>query len=199
MNPETTPQTIDTPYGKLHIAVIPATEDSFHSMGRGNVTEIRPRLRIASDPTFEADPNHADHWTIRRRAYAVHETLYFHDMTHVEYANGYKGQRWHSESNPYRGGYRNDRRGQVEYHTKTWDMMRDAVRAALDEFAKANPAWGEFSTYLLLKDRHDRESGKAADLRKEAAEHEAKADKLSAQTAPMLAGLPESLRSLIRD
>lgn len=196
---ETTPITIDTPHGKLYIAVARAKEDSYHDFERGNVTDLHPLVRIATDPTFEADPNHADHWEIRRRNYAAHQTLYWHDLSHTSYATGTNLDFWHSERNPYNGGFRNDRRGQVEFRTKTYDMMRQTVADALDEFDKTHPGWKELSVYLLLHAKLTRELDEAYTLRKEADEHEDKAKVLTAQAQPMFDALPDTLRALIRD
>jgi hypothetical protein len=198
MNPETNPVTVDTPYGKLYVAVISATEDVHYQSGEGRVVDVSPRVRVATDPTFEADPGHADHWTIRRRAYAVHKTLYFRDLTHIEYSNGNNGGRWQAEESPYKGGFRNDRRAQVEYGTKTWDMMRDAVHDALDKFAAAHPGWEDFSRYLLLKGKHDRRISEAVDLRVQADKEQAEAEKLAGEMAPVFDAVPASLRALIR-
>ncbi|MEU7278730.1 hypothetical protein AB0A69_08070 [Streptomyces sp. NPDC045431] len=198
MNPETNPVTVDTRYGKLLVAVSSAKEDSFHDWERGNVTELRPRVRIASDPTFEADPGHVDHWTIRGRAYAVHQTVYFRDLSKADYASGTNLDLWHSEESPYRGGFRNDRRAQVEYRTKTYDLMRQAVADALDVFAKEHQGWDDFSVYLLKASKRDSEMSKYARLLKEAEEHKVQGEKFDQEAAPLYESLPADLRALVR-
>lgn len=198
MNPETNPVTVDTPYGKLYVSVIAAQEDSYHSMARGNVTELRPRVRVASDPTFEADPNHEDHWTIRRRAYAVHQVLYFHDKSDAEWAKGTSVDLWHTDTKSYDDGFRNDMRAQVSYDTKTYDLMRVAVTDALVIFAEANPGWEDFSLYLLQANKRDSELYKVKNLRAEADQHEAKAKKFDQKAGPLFERVPESLRALMR-
>lgn len=192
MNPETTPVTIDTPYGVLYVAVMDAMEDSFHDSERGNVTELRPRLRVASDPTFKADPDHADHWTIRRRAYALHHTVYLWDR------RKHDGGLWHRESSPYRGGFRNDRRDQVGFWTATYDLMDAALSTALDTFAAKHEGWEELSRYLLLKYKHDREVSQAESLWKEAGEHAAKAVDLAGEVASVFDVVSADLRSLLK-
>lgn len=150
MKTPTTPVRMDTPHGPLYIAVTAAKRYSYHDSERGNVTELRPYLRIASDAAFEADPNAADHWTIRRRSYGVHWVMFFEDRTHIEYASGLKGERWHqNDHTPDQGGFRNDKRHPVGFDTATYDLMWDAVTAALDAFASAHPAWADLSRYLL--------------------------------------------------
>lgn len=193
MNPETVPVKIDTEHGPLYVAVMEAREDSFHDSERGNVTEVRPRVRVASDPTFEADPQADDHWTIRRRAYAVHQTFYLWDRT--MHANG---DLWHKESSPYAGGYRNDRRGQVEFRTATWELMHMATVKALGEFAAQYKGWEELSRYLLVKHKHDREIYQVVDLRAQASKHEAAAVKLAGEMAPVFDGLSGDMLSLLK-
>lgn len=176
-NTPTTPVTVDTKYGKLYVSVAQADPHSYHDSERGNVTDLRPLVWIASDPGFEADPDAADHWTIRGRAYAVHYHVFFEDRTGIEYANGYKGERWHRDSyTPYRGGFRTDRRAPVEYSTKTYDLMWEAVTEALDAFAEQHPGWDRFSVYLLHAANARREYGKAAEARAEAAKRDAAGD-----------------------
>lgn len=199
MNPETSPVVVDSPYGKLYVAVIRAEEDRIHDSERGWVTELRPRVRVASDPGFEADPSHADHWTIRGRAYAVHQTVYRHDLRHVVYGNGANGGLWHTQESPHRGGFRNDKRRQVEFRTPTWDLMRNTMHAALDEFHRTNKGWEEFSTYLLLKGKRDSEVNEAVRLRAEASEHETRAVRLAGEMAPIFDRLSPSLVSRLRN
>ena len=179
---ETTPVRIETPFGPLHIAVMPAE--------RGNVTELRPMLRVATDPTFEADPAHIDRFTYRRRAYAVHYEVYFADRTHME------GERWHRSHAPYGGGIRNDVRGVVTWRTPTFDALWQAVTAGLDAFAAATPGWGGLSRYMLLASEADAATSKAADLRREAAKEEEKAANLIEQAAPHLGSVPAETAAL---
>lgn len=198
MNPETNPIKVYTPLGPLHIAVIGADEETYYEHKRGHQTDIRPRVRVATDPTFEADPDHPDHWTIRRRAYAVHRTFFFEDRTHVVYDNGVNAGRWHHETAPYRGGYRNDRRGQVEFGTKTYDLMDKTVTAALDEFAADYPEWADFSVYLLLANKRDRAHTESTELRRQAAEAERRAAEMDKEAQPYLDRVSDDLAALIR-
>lgn len=193
MIPETTPITFETKYGTLYVAVMAAREDSYHDRDRGNVIELRPRVRVASDPTFKADPKHEQHWTIRRRAYAVHQTFYLWDRTM------HGGDLWHKESAPYPGGYIDDRGGSVDFRTATWDLMDETVRAVLVEFHARFTGWEELSRYLLLKYKHDSEASKAEYLRAQANKHEAEAMKLAGDMAPVLSATPYAVRALLRD
>lgn len=154
----TIPVTLDTTYGPLYIAVSPARRHSYHDMKRGNVTDLRPMLRVAADPEFTGDASAAEHWTIRRRAYGVHWRIFFEDRTRIEYADGRRGERWHRER-PYDGGFRTDHGGSVEFGAKTWALMWAAVTAALDAFDAAHPGWGDLSRYLMhVADRDQAQS-----------------------------------------
>lgn len=196
---ETTPVIMDTPFGKLYVAVTTAKEDEYHVAGRGNVTDLHPCVRVATDPTFEADPNHADHWTIRGRAYAVHRTFWFQDRSHIVYGNGVSAGRWHGETSPYKGGYRNDRRNEVKYGTKTYDLMDQAVTDALDKFAADHPQWGDLSLYLLFNRERNSALAEVARLNKEAAQAAARAAEWAGKADPARHELPADLAALIRD
>ncbi|MET9119900.1 hypothetical protein [Streptomyces sp. NPDC004528] len=198
MNSETTPVTVETRYGKLFVAVIPALEKKYHSTERGNVTDLYPRVRVASDPTFEANSGHVDHWTIRGRAYAVHQTVYFDDLSDREWASGTNLDLWHSEASGYGEGFRNDRRGQVEFRTKTYDLMRQAVADALDVFSEEHQGWEDFSIYLLKARYRRNELDQAARLRREAEEHQVRGNKFDVEAMPLFNGLSGTLRALIR-
>lgn len=198
MKTETIPVRMDTQYGPLYVAVMYAREDQYHDMERGNITELLPRVRVASDPDFEADPNHADHWTIRRRAYAVHNTLVWKDRSAAEYASGTARDFWHHESSPFGRGYHNDRRTQVEFRTATYDLMWDAELAALETFAAEYPQWQELSTLMRFKGQRDRHAAEAADLMRQAEREKAAADRYREQAAPLFDALPSSLLDLMR-
>jgi len=195
----TTPLRYDTPHGTLYLAVTTAMPDNFHEVdGRGDVTELRPRVHVATNPDFEANPNHPDHWTIRRRAYALAATFYLHDLSHVRYSNGYTGGRWHTNSRTgLAGGYVNDRGNKVEYQSATYDLMDKAVTDTLDAFHAEHPQWVELSIYLRLAADHDSAMKEADRLRKEADEAQARGDRLWAEAAPMINALPETLTDLI--
>lgn len=163
-NTQSTPVAVSTKLGKLYVAVATADPESYHETERGNVTNLRPELWVATDMEFDADPNAADHWTIRGRAYAVHY--------HIVRARG----EWIRSHTPYAGGFRNDRKGQVEFRTKTWDLMWEALTEGLDAFAEAHPGWEELSLYMLHSANESSARGKAAEARREAAEHDKTAD-----------------------
>jgi hypothetical protein len=164
-NTQSTPVSVDTKFGKLYLAVATADARNYHDMKRGNVTDLRPELWVATDAGFDADPSAADHWTIRGRAYAVH----YHIIR--------DRNEWIRSHVPYAGGFRNDRRGQVEVRTKTWDLMWDALTEGLDAFAKAYPGWEELSRYMLHSSDEDRARRKAEEARREAVKHDEIADK----------------------
>lgn len=198
MQTKTTPIKTTTPYGALYIVVSRAERHSYHVTGRGNVTDLRPFLRVASDSTFEADPNAKDHWTIRRRSYGVHYSIYFEDRTHIQYAaTDRQGERWHYNGAPYRGGFRNDMRNPVEFHTKTWVLMWDAVTGALDAFAEQHPGWQDLSRYLLIRSEQAGHEFNATRLRSEAAECDAKALKSVGEAAYLRDRVPDDLLALI--
>lgn len=194
MIPESKPFELETPLGKLYVSVIDASEYHYYRTGHGKVTELRPRVRVGTDPAFETDhTSGAQHWTIRRRAYTVHRTFYFNDLSHIEYSNGANGDRWHKESAPHQGGYRNDRGGQVEFDTATYNQINDAVITALDKFAEGNPQWADMSVLLLLRIKRNRELSKAAQAHKEAEAAEAEASKLAADMDPIFQRMPRDL------
>ncbi len=167
MNPESTPHKLDTPYGVLYVAVMRTKEDSFRDTERGNVMELRPRVRVASDVCFEANPAAASHWTIRGRAYAVHRTYTFQDLAHITYNNGVNAGRWHPENNPNHGGFRNATRKPVEFRTPTYDLMETAVTDALDSFAADHPDWAVFSEYLYRAAKEGSARMEAAQAKRE--------------------------------
>ena len=195
----TTPVAMHTRYGLLYVAVIEADRHSYRDTDRGDVTDIRPRVRVATDPTFDADPTHAHHWTIRGRAYAVHNTYYFQDLTHVKYSPGSFGKRWHKESSPHRGGLRNDGGHQVPYGTTTFDQMTAAVVTALDAFADVHPGWTDLSRYLLHRSDAAMASFRAAEARKEADEHEETAAAHADAAHAVGASVPDSLIKMITE
>jgi hypothetical protein len=176
MIPESDPGKIDTPYGALYLAVMPAKMDRWWDIGKDEyVTGLRPRIRVATDPTFEADPAHADHFTIHGRAYGVHRSFYFWEG-HIS------GDPWQREDPPYQGGYRNAQRQPVKVCTPTYSKIDAAVIAALDAFATDNPEWDRYSAFLYWEGREHAALAEADDLRdrrtallKEADEYRAKA------------------------
>lgn len=196
MQTETTPIKTTTPYGALYIAVSRAERYSYHDSERGNVTDLRPFLRVASDPAFEADPYATEHWTIRRRAYAVHYKIYFEDRTPLNFPKGMNGERWHHDGTPYRGGFRNDKRQPVDILTKTWDLMWDAVTVGLDAFAEQHPGWQDLSRYLLIRSEQAGHEFNATRLRSEAAECDAKALKSAGEAAYLEDRVPLTLLAL---
>lgn len=194
----TTPVTFTTPYGPLYIAVIAADRHSYHDTERGDVTDLRPHLRIASDPTFSGSPKADEHWTIRRRAYAVHYEIFFEDRTKIKYAAAdMVGERWHrSGYTPYGGGFRNDMRVPVEFRTKTFNLMWDAVSATLDTFDASHTGWQNLSRYLLHEQEAAAERHRADEARKEAKAHDAKADQSAVEAACLAADIPSDVFSL---
>lgn len=190
MNPDSTPHRISTPYGALYLSIRRARQDHFHEEGRGDVTELVPRIRVASDASFEADPNATDHWTIRARAYAVHNVYYFKDLTHVEYSDGRRGDRWHAEDAPYRGGFRNDRRQPVDFRTATWDLMDKAVTAALDSFAADRPEWGRYSEYLYQRAQEETARMEIVQLESELDRKRGEADAFTCRAQALAVDLP---------
>ncbi len=184
-NTQSTPVAIETKFGTLYVAVACADERSYHDSERGDVTDLRGELWIATDPGFEADPNAAQHWTIRGRAYAVHY--------HVVRDRG----QWHRSHVPYGGGFRNDRKSPVEFNTKTWDLMWEATVKALNTFHKQHSGWEEMSRYMLHESNESRARSKAEDARREAEGHDKAADGHKVLKAKAGRLLPPSLRALL--
>jgi hypothetical protein len=167
MTPESDPYKVTTPFGPLYLAVMPATMDTFWD-NNTRVTALRPRIRVASDPAFEADPAHPDHFTIRGRVYGVHRSFRF-------WPGHISGDHWHKEDPPHGGGYRNDKRKLVEFQTPTYNNIDAAVIAALDAFATDNPEWPHFSEYLYWDGKENAARAEARDLERQAREQLVKA------------------------
>lgn len=185
MDTQSTPVIIDTKYGKLYVAVACADPHSYHDMERGNVTDLRGELWVATDAGFDADPNAADHWTIRGRAYAMHCHMVRDRNT------------WQRNHVPYGGGFRNDRGTSVEYSTKTWDLMWEATVTALDAFHEQNPGWENLSRYMLHESDESRARRKAEDARREAARYDDTAREHGALKGKVGATVPASLLALL--
>jgi hypothetical protein len=184
MRTQSTPVAVETQFGTLYVAVACADPHSYHDSERGNVTDLRPELWVATDAGFEADPGAADHWTIRGRAYALHYQVIRE-----------RGE-WHRNHAPYGGGFRNDRRGQVEFRTKTWDQMWAATIEGLNAFHQRTPGWEGLSVYMLHAADESGARGRAETARREAEQHDKTAaghgalkDKAGAGMAPDLMAL----------
>ncbi len=184
-NPQSTPIVIDTTFGKLYIAVANADPKSYNDSERGDVTDLRGELWIATDAGFDADPNADDHWTIRGRAYAVH----YHVVK-------YRGE-WLRSHTPYDGGFRNDRRGQVEFRTKTWEQMWEAVEGALNTFDRQHPGWEDLSRFMLHQSNEDGARGDAITARREAEQHDRTAEGHCARKETAGKLVPASLLALL--
>lgn len=185
MKTHTTPVTVDTKLGKLYMAVATASEESHQETGRGRVTEIVPSLWVATDPEFETVPA-AEYWTIRGRAYGVHYHL------------SRKFGKWtRGTITPYGGGFRNDRQGPVEFRTKTWEAMWDAVQEGADAFARMHPRWGELSTYLLHRSNTISAEERAEAARKQAKEADTEAERHRFLEIDTRNALPSALRDLV--
>ena len=175
MRTPTQPVAMETNFGTLHVVVAPADEHSYHDMKRGNVTEIRPVLWVSTDPEF-LDNFSEGGWKIRGRIYGVHMHLYYQDRSHLIGADGTPMAEWHrSGYQPYGGEFRNDRGGKVEFHTKTYEQMWDAVLGALATFVGEYPDWEAVSRYLEWDGKVGRGLTMAEDLRRKANEYEAAA------------------------
>lgn len=190
MQTPTTPVVVETKYGKLYIVVARAERDSYHDMERGSVTDLRPVVWAASDPAFTANPNAAEHWTIRGRAYAVHHHLFYG-------GRGLVTQGWNRDSPPYAGGFRADHGGQVERTSKTFDLMWEATTTALDTFHADYPGWEELSRYLLLNGDGNSAHEAAEQARAEAVEQDKVAEEFRVMAARIAASLPPALDRLI--
>lgn len=196
MKTETTPVRLTTPYGPLYVAVMRADRYSYHDTERGNVTDLRPFLRIATDAAFSGDPKADDHWTIRGRSYAVHYEILFEDRTKIRAYPGYEGERWHRNHTPHGGGFRNDVRNPIEFNAKTFTLMWDTVTKALDTFDATYPGWQDLSRYLLHEGESNAERFRADQARKEAKAHDAKADQSAIDAATIAADIPADVFAL---
>lgn len=185
MKTQSKPVPVETTFGKLYVAVANADPNSYHERGRGNVTDLRPELWVATDAEFKADPNAADHWTIRGRAYA----LYYHVVR-------WRGE-WQRSHVPHDGGFRDDRRGQVKHQTKTWDQMWEATVQGLDAFHRQTPGWEALSIYMLHEANERGELGRALTARREAEGHDKEAAGHEALKRKAGVGVTPSLMALL--
>jgi hypothetical protein len=190
MKTPTTPLKFTTLYGPLYIAVLAANAHSYHDTERGNVTDLRPSLRVASSSAFEAEPARADHWTIRRRPYGVHWEIFHEDRTALG------GDRWHRTA-PYRGGFRADHGGPVETQTKTFDLMWEETVRALDTFDAQNEGWRDLSVHLLHQQRADAAFVKEHNAYREAEKYLAEGQAHEKESNAVYATLPEAIAQLI--
>jgi hypothetical protein len=189
-NTPTIPAVVDTKYGRLYIAVAPADRDNYHDIERGNVTDLLPRLYVATDPAFEANPNADDHWTIRGRAHAVHYQIHYRKHA----ANG---KLWHRALTPNAGGFRKTNGGQVEFRSATYGQMWEALTTALDTFADTHAGWQALSHYLLLSGDGNTAQQAAEQARTEAAKQDKIAGDFFRQAGAVGAKLAPALLDML--
>ncbi len=198
MKTRTQPLRVSTPLGDLFVAVHDAAAHRHYDVdAREDVTVIRPRLYVGTDPGFTGSAG-ASYWKIRGRSYAVLRFYNFLDLTHIKYSTGKNAGRWHAEDNPNGGGYRNQQDKQVEFRTPTYELMDKTVEQALDVFAEEHPAWGELSTYLRSLSIVHTSQGEAARLNHELTEL---GSRLSVQLSVLdeaASRTPDDLLSLVR-
>ena len=191
MKMSTEPVEMTTAYGSLFVAVASAGRDTHYDKElRQNVSSFRPRLYVATDRTFEADPQADEYWVIRRRAYAVLRV--FTKGTDVLNSEG-----WQMGDTPYGGGFRNQLRQPVEVRTSTYDLMDAAVLKALDEFAAAHPQWADLSMHLRYRDEARGAELTAAQARAELEKAEEMAHRRWTEASLVQQALPAGLVALI--
>ncbi|MEU0674496.1 hypothetical protein ABZ330_16675 [Streptomyces sp. NPDC006172] len=153
---------IDTDFGKLYIQILQAQLGTVYREDV-LVEEIKPRVWVATDPQFKGEAE-LGHLKIRGRAWTIsHQVQRLTDS-----------ERWSSEPT-YDGPYRNEKGKQVEYRTKTYDLLYGLEREALDRFAKEHPYWEIESLRQRLEYNRNHELGQAKSLAKELTEAEARA------------------------
>lgn len=193
MQTPTVPVPVETQYGTLYVVIASADAHSYHSMERGNVTDLRPMLWVSTDPEFGDDLTPEMSWTIRGRAYYVHYRLYYQDRSHLPghwNPGGYQ---------PLRGKFRNDRGVSVDFKSKTWDLMWDTMLGAVDTFIAEHPGWDGLSRYLHHRDNTEGEEAAAARARQEAWEHEQRAIRHRERQIEAGSEVPWTVMDLIRD
>lgn len=137
------------------------------------VEECRPRVWIATDPEFKGDAT-LGHIKIRGRKYTIDHQVQQLPEGIGSLVEGKVEFTWNNE--PMWGGpYRNESGTEVSFRSKTYDVLYDLEREALDQFAKEYPEWVTESKRLRMEHNRDHEASKAAGLRKEAEQAEQKA------------------------
>ncbi|MFF9879983.1 hypothetical protein, partial [Staphylococcus pasteuri] len=177
------------------VVVASADAHSYHDRERGNVTDLRPMLWVSTDPEFGEDLMREASWTIRGRAYYVHYRLFYQDRSHLP-----GGGRWHPDGyQPLRGKFRNDRGGLVDFQSKTWGLMWDAMVGAADTFTAGHSGWDGLSCHLYHRDNAEREDAAAANALQEAWEHEQRAIRHRERQIAAGSEVPWTVMDLVRD
>lgn len=163
---------VETQAGKFYIQILGAELNTVNrwsddERAYGPVEEIKPRVWLATDPQFKGDAE-LGHLVIRGRQFTIN-----HQLRRV-----YDG--WQGEP-AYDGPYRNGKGKQVDFRSKTYDVLYDLEREALAQFAKDHPEWETESLRQRFEWNRDNDLDKAKRLAKEAADAEARATKWQAR------------------
>lgn len=195
----TVPVPMETKFGLLYVTIGTAETREYHRQGHGDVVDVRPILQFSTNEEFDTGQVR-ESWMIRGRAYSVNMHVFKEDFQELAGAHGNPRERWHRCGyQPYRGGFRNDRGGEVAFLSATYEAMWEAVKGAADEFEGANPQWGALSEYLMHR-HHERGSlGKLKSAREEVERHEGEARRHRERCEETASRLPRSLRDTVRD
>ncbi|MEU9795036.1 hypothetical protein AB0E27_31330 [Streptomyces sparsogenes] len=177
MNNEFETHEIETDAGKFYVRILAAERQTFSSFNRdtGESTpteEIQGRVWLATDPEFKGDVD-LGHVKIRGRKYTIE-----HLSTRLSKGRLHARRgvilHWSAERS-YRGGYRNDRGTQVDYHLKAWDVLQEMEEAALDKFEQEHPEWQRESTLRLFERERNHHLNNKQRRERQVAEEAAKA------------------------
>ncbi|QPB09894.1 hypothetical protein KGG73_gp60 [Streptomyces phage Sentinel] len=169
---------IETEAGKFYIMVLAAQRKTYSHWDRDAdrtipSEDLIPRVWLATDPQLDGKAE-LGAIKIRGRKYTID-----HQLARLPKGRGYLTEgrfefNWSSESS-YGGPYRNEQRKTLEFRTKTYDVLYDLEREALDKFAKDYPEWETESIRLLFERERDNHAAKSRQLLVEADQHDIKA------------------------
>jgi hypothetical protein len=160
--------------GAVFVEIMPAVEKFWHDSVRGNVSEVFPALRVTTY-TSRARDNSAG-VKYRGRTYHV-------DRVHVlAPGRGYGPDGWtYDTSEYYTKGLLNDSGSSVDWKSPMRERVSNFAEAVRDAYIADHPQWARDSLAMRLQGLIRREVENAASRRAEAAQCDARADKLRAE------------------
>lgn len=153
----------------FRVGVLYASEDSYHDMVRGNVTDLRACLRVSTLTTYD-DGNPV---AIRKRDYNV-DTV-FCRTGRAEYPWITAAREHHDR------GVRNDNGGVVEHGSATRKQLDRLAVMARDEYIAAHPDWERVSVRLYYLAKIQREQLEIDNARELVNRHTVKQDEWRAK------------------
>jgi hypothetical protein len=155
--------------GTVYVTVLPAELKEHYDVEKGNVSHLAGRVRVTTSRESRWAEVSDGSVKVRGRKYAIDYDVRRNLATQTSLG------KWSRESPGYKGGFRNDNGVQVDYKAKAWGVLWDASESVLESFEEDHPDWAIQSERLHWQHEQSRALDKAAKLRKEAEEYEAKA------------------------